>query len=744
LKPANILLDDAGHPHVTEFGLAKRVESVVEMTASGAILGTPAYMSPEQAAGERQLDARTDVYALGAVLYEMLAGEPPFTGPTAQAVIAKRFSGEVPKVRAVRPSVSDGLEQAISTALAPVAADRFASAADFVRALSAAGTPTAAPTAATPAPRTMTTPRPRRRVPVGLALLLVGFLIGVGVLFAWKRGGHGSGAAGARVIAVLPFDNQGDSSQEYFADGITDEVRGKLSALPGLQVIAGGSSKEYRHTGKPLVQVANELGADYLLMAKVRWARNPDGSTQVRVSPELVAITGGKPTTKWQQPFEASLTDVFKVQAEIAGKVAQALDVALADSVSRQLAARPTANLPAYDAFLRGEQIFVTQGANDPVNLRRAIAYYQQAVALDSTFALAWSRMGRAQALMYSNGVPDPALGEASRRSVERAVALDPKLPAARLALASYEFIVRGDVARSREESEKALRIDPGNSLALGNIAVLDATAGQWDSAMTHARESARLDPRSLTAALRLGNALRKLGHLPEARAELDRGRAIAPASLPLINSRVLVELKAGDLDSARAILRGASSQVEPAALAAYFGNYWDLFWVPDDAGQQLLLTLTPAEFDDDRGTWAIVLAQTWWIRGDRTRARAYADTARTATLATLETATGDGQRLLFLGLAQAYMGQKAEAIRNGELGIAAVHPDQDASNGPYFRHVLARLYVAAGEYDKAIDQLQALLKMPYDLSPGWLRIDPNFAPLKGNPRFERLVAAKN
>jgi tetratricopeptide (TPR) repeat protein len=178
--------------------------------------------------------------------------------------------------------------------------------------------------------------------------------------------------------------------------------------------------------------------------------------------------------------------------------------------------------------------------------------------------------------------------------------------------------------------------------------------------------------------------------------------------------------------------------------LAAYFGNYWDLFWVPDDAGQQLLLTLTPAEFDDDRGTWAIVLAQTWWIRGDKTRARAYADTARIATLATLETATGDGQRLLFLGLAQAYMGQKAEAIRNGERGIAAVHPDQDASNGPYFRHVLARLYVAAGEYDKAIDQLQALLKMPYDLSPGWLRIDPNFAPLKGNPRFERLVAAKN
>jgi tetratricopeptide (TPR) repeat protein len=415
--------------------------------------------------------------------------------------------------------------------------------------------------------------------------------------------------------------------------------------------------------------------------------------------------------------------------------------VALADSLSRQLAARPTANLPAYDAFLRGEQLFVTRGLNDPVNLRRAVSYYQQAVALDSSFALAWARISRAQALLFANGVPDPALGEAARQAGERAVRLDPKSPDARLALAGYQRDVRGDMRRSREEQEAALRLDPKNAVSLGGIAVLDMITGQWDSAFAHAKQATRLDPRSIMSVLRLGSALRKLGRYQESRVELDRGLALSPGSITLLQARVLVELRAGNLDSARAVMRGASSEIEPAALVAYMGNYWDLFWALDDPQQQLLLTLTPAEFDGDRATWAIVLAQTYWLRGDTTRARAYADTARAATLEVLQVAPGDGQRVLFLGLAQAYLGQKADAIRNGERGAATLPPSQDALSGAYFQHVLVRIYILTGEYQKALDKLEPLLRMPYDLSPGWLRIDPNFAPLKGNPRFERLVS---
>ena len=752
IKPENILLTRDGDTLVADFGIARALAgSEDRLTETGMAVGTPAYMSPEQASGDRQLDARTDIYALGSVLYEMLAGEPPFTGPSAQAVIAKRLSGPAPKVRAVRPSVPETVGLAIDKALAPVPADRFASAAEFGRAL--ATTPTGATSSgqsATAARPVISTAQPgapapispavTRRVPTGLALLLIGFLIGVGVLFAWKRGGHRGGAAGPRIIAVLPFENMGDSTQEYFADGITDAVRGKLSTLPGVRVIAGGSVQVYKNSPRSYPEIARELGVNYLVVAKVRWAKSADGASRVQLSPELVELTGGTPTTKWQQPFDAALTDVFKVQADIAGQVAQALDVALADSVSRQLAARPTGNLPAYDAFLRGEQFFVTRGLNDPVNLRRAISYYQQAVALDSTFALAWARIGRAQALLFANGVPDPAVGEASLRAVERALALDPKLPEARLALAGYQINVRNDLVQARVESEAVLRLDPHNALALGSIAFLDATTGRWDSAVAHAREATRLDPRSLLARLRLGSALRKLGRYEEARVELDRGLALAPASMTLVQARVMVELRDGNLDSARALLRSAAREIEPAVIAAYMGNYWDLFWVLDDSEQRLLLTLPEAEFDGDRSTWAIVRAQTWWLRGDKARARAYADTARIATLDVLKVAPGDGQRQLFLGLAEAYVGRKADAIRNGERGAATLLPSQDQIGGAYFQHVLARIYVLTGEYEKALDMLEPLLQMPYDLSPGWLRIDPSFTPLKGNPRFARMV----
>ena len=289
------------------------------------------------------------MYALGTVLYEMLAGEPPFTGPTAQAVIAKRFSGEVPKVRAARPSVPEHVAHATTRALAPVAADRFASAAEFGKALtpsaSATGAPVAAPRVSTPAARAPAAPT-RRKVPTGLLLLLVGFLVGVGVLFAWRRGGHAAKATGGRTIAVLPFQNQGDSTQEYFADGITDAVRGKLSEpagrpghrgrkLPGLQ-----EQQQATPRNRPRARRGLHHGRQGAL------GENADGTSRVQLSPELVDLSGAAPTTKWQQPFDASLTDVFKVQADIAGQVAQALDVALADSVSRQLAARPTANLP--------------------------------------------------------------------------------------------------------------------------------------------------------------------------------------------------------------------------------------------------------------------------------------------------------------------------------------------------------------------------------------------------------------
>ncbi len=189
--------------------------------------------------------------------------------------------------------------------------------------------------------------------------------------------------------------------------------------------------------------------------------------------------------------------------------------------------------------------------------------------------------------------------------------------------------------------------------------------------------------------------------------------------------------------------MRARLTTVEPAALLAYLGNYDDLYWVLDEAGQRQLLTLPPSAWDNDRGTWAIILAQTHALRGNQAFARVYADTARITFEADLRATPDNPQRHVFLGLALAYLGRKAEAIAEGERGTALVPISRDSYEGCYLRHQLLRIYLLVGESDKALDQLESLLKIPYYLSPAWLGIDPNFAPLKGNPRFERLVSGR-
>jgi TolB-like protein len=418
IKPENILLTRDGSTLVADFGIARALGAEDGLTRTGLAIGTPAYMSPEQATGDSGLDARSDLYSLAAVLYEMLAGEAPWTGPTAQAIVAKRLREPAPSVRAARPTVPVAVDEAIRKALALVAADRFASVGQFAQALhvAASSAVTTAATVPSPVPESprpaAAPPPPRRHIPVAAIALTAGLLIGGGLLFAWRRTGAGAEPlSGIRVVAVLPFENLGDSADAYFADGVADEVRTKLGQVAGLEVIARGSSLEYRHTAKRPTEIAHELGADYLLTGTVRWEKSA-GTSRVRVTPELVdARPGQAARSRWGQQFDASLTDVFQVQADIASKVADALGLALADSTQRQLTAKPTENVEAYDEFLKGEAASQALAASDLPSLRRAVGYYQRAVALDSTFGLAWARLNPGQTVRVATRVPSPALG---------------------------------------------------------------------------------------------------------------------------------------------------------------------------------------------------------------------------------------------------------------------------------------------------------------------------------------------
>ena len=748
VKPENILLTE-GHALVADFGIARALGGIEQqLTGTGIAIGTPAYMSPEQASGERGIDARTDVYALGCVLFEMLAGEPPYTGPTAQAIIARALTETPRPIHPIRAAVPEALDAVIAKAMAVTAADRYASAADFARALEPSiRSPTPArEREARGAVRGFPVVRALTRRPL-FAMLAFGFLLGVGALFAWRWSHGGDDALGAKFVAVLPFENLGDPEDEYIPDGITDEVRGRLYTLPGVQVIARGSSTPYKQSTKTPQEIARELGVRYLLTATVRWEKVPGGTRILHVSAELMEVRSrGAPRIKWQRVFKVavtadSLAGVFQVYADIGSRVAQALNVALGDSARRQLAERPTQNLAAYDAYLKGEEVSQGLGAIDPPTLTQAIAHYAQAVALDSTFVGAWAQLSRSQSTLYWYGTPTPGLAEQSRAAAERALALSPNGPEGHVAFGDYYFKVAPNFARAREQYALGQQAAPSNADLLVGTALVEQSLGQWEDALSHLELAQRLDPRSISTAGWLSKALLWLRRYPEALEAVDRGLALAPANLDLLQIKAMVALGRGDLAEAHAVIAASPKEADATALLTYFANSWDLYWVLDDAQQQLLFHLLPSAFYDDRGVWGLVRAQTYWLRGDQARARVYADSARIAFQQQLRAVPNDPQRHWFLGLALAYLGRRAEAVQEGKRSVALRPITQDPFYGAYLQHQLVRIYILVGEPEKALDQLEPLLRIPYYLSPGWLKIDPTFTPLRGNPRFERLVA---
>ncbi len=373
--------------------------------------------------------------------------------------------------------------------------------------------------------------------------------------------------------------------------------------------------------------------------------------------------------------------------------------------------------------------------------MRRALVYYDQAIALDSNFAAAWSKRSQGHSILYANSAPDPATARIALESAERARALAPERPEGYLALATYYRLVSQDSGQQAlEQAQRGLKLAPANVDLLVVAALAQQQMGRWVEAADLLTRAEALDPRSVTTALRRTRSLLFLRRYDDALAASARGLQIAPTNLALLENRAMVFAAKGDLSAAQATISSMPSGVDPAAFVAYVAGFYEMFWLFDDTQRTLLYQLRPVHFDDNVAGWALALAGAYALQGDRRRERTYADSARADFEVQLRANPDDAQLHTLLGVALAHLGRKSDAIREGLRGVEGVPISANAFTGPYYQHQLARIYIMVGEPEKAMDQLEPLLRVPYFLSPGWLRIDPTFDPLRKHPRFQALV----
>jgi len=597
-------------------------------------------------------------------------------------------------------------------------------------------------------PRRFETLQKRRKrlrwVATVAALLALAAIVGGIAMFSRSRM-RPTLAAPERSIAVLPFENYSrDPDNAYFADGIQDEILTRLSKIADLKVISRTSTQHYKSAPENLLEIAKQLGVAHILEGSVQ----KSGDT-VRVNVQL--IKAANDSHLWADTFDRKLTNIFSVESEVAKAIADQLRVKLTGQEERVIAAKPTNNIEAYDAYLRG-LAYTLKSANTPANTLDAQKYLREAVRLDPKFALSWALLSYVDALGYVTAAlqPTAALREEARQAAETALTLQPNLGEALMAKGYYHYACLKDYDTAVRYFEQARQLLPNSSRIPESLAYVTRRRGQWDRSESYFNEAERLDPRNVTLLTQHAISYNALRRFPEALRELDQVLRITPDDLDTLAAKAAIAQAEGDLPRASALL----APLHPAAdhpLALETQVYEAIL---ERRPAQIILQLKEilAKPDPALGFWNGELR--FWLgwaqeaAGDHSGAQESWRQAGSELEPFLKEQPENYTLIGDVALIKMGLGDKAAALGLSERAIAANPIEKDAVTGPVPIEILARVAARIGEPDRAVAALQKLLSGPGNgalpqtpLTPALLRLDPMFDPLRNDPRFQKLAS---
>jgi TolB-like protein/Flp pilus assembly protein TadD len=740
IKPGNILLDANGEPHLTDFGLARLTETESTVTRTLDTLGTPSYMAPEQALGHSsQLTSTTDVYGLGAVLYHLLTGQPPFAGGTTYDTIRLLLETEPRNPRLWNPKTDRDLATICLKCLEKNPQHRYPSALalaeDLDRWLKHE------PIHARPIGILRRGKKWVRRNPTR-ALLLVS-LAALAAAISWNVWKSELAPSTAVTgIAVLPFENLSeDKESTFFADGVQDDILTKLAKIRDLKVISRTSVMQYRGI-RNMREIGAALGVSHTLQGSVR-----KSGTQLHLNAQLIDTRTDSHV--WAEQYDCDLNSVFAAQSAIALKVADQLHAKLSTSEKLDMARPPTANLTAFEFYTRAKNLVLMTSftTSTKANLLQAADLLNQAVANDSSFFQAYCLLSHTHDLLYFFGFDrTPARLALAESAIQAAFRLRPDSGETHLARA--ENLYRGylDYDGALAELELARKSLPNDPMVFELKGYIERRRGNQQAALQSLERAVDLDPRNFFTLQQIAASYDLLQRYADEAAMLERALSIKPDDLDTKVARALMEVdwKADTRPLHRLI--GEIRAKHPADVENVADSWLICALAERDATAAKTALDASGEnpLSDDviqfnRPFIEGVIAR---MTNDSEQARVAFSAARTAQEKTIQAQPNYGPPLCVLGLIDAALGRKEDALREGRRAVELLPVEKDAINGPRMIAQLAMIAAWAGDKDLACQQLAMAIRPPAPVTYGQLKLLPFWDSLYGDPRFEKIVAS--